>query len=162
MMKKSIFMLTMGLWLLSMSTQSYAHCQVPCGIYNDQMRIHMIEEDITTIEKAMNKINDLSKAGTINYNQLVRWINTKEEHANKIQKIVTEYFMTQKIKLVDNADAAKKTAYLEKLSLLHELLVYSMKAKQTTDLANIEKLKSTLESFEKAYFGTDYKKHEHH
>ena len=160
-MKRSIILFTMALWLISMSSQSFAHCQVPCGIYNDQMRIDMIDEDIATIEKAMNKINELSKAGSINYNQLVRWINTKEEHANKIQNIVTEYFMTQKIKLPGN-DAAKQKAYLQKLSLLHELLVYSMKAKQTTDLNNVKKLKSTLESFEKAYFGPDYKKHEHH
>jgi nickel superoxide dismutase len=151
----------MAIWLISMSAQSFAHCQVPCGIYNDQMRIDMIDEDITTIEKAMNKINELSKAGTVNYNQLVRWINTKEEHANKIQNIVTEYFMTQKIKL-PGVDSAKKAAYLEKLTLLHELLVYSMKAKQTTDLDNVKKLRNTLESFEKAYFGPDYKKHEHH
>ena len=160
-MKISIILFTMALWLISMSSQSFAHCQVPCGIYNDQMRIDMIDEDIATIEKAMNKINELSKAGSINYNQLVRWINTKEEHANKIQNIVTEYFMTQKIKLPGD-DAAKQKAYLQKLSLLHELLVYSMKAKQTTDLNNVKKLKSTLESFEKAYFGPDYKKHEHH
>ena len=160
-MKRSIFLFTMALWLISMSAQSFAHCQVPCGIYNDQMRIDMIDEDITTIEKAMNKINELSKAGTVNYNQLVRWINTKEEHANKIQNVITEYFMTQKIKL-PGVDPAKKAAYLEKLSLLHELLVYSMKAKQTTDLENVKKLRSTLESFEKAYFGPDYKKHEHH
>ena len=160
-MKRSIILFTMALWLISMSSQSFAHCQVPCGIYNDQMRIDMIDEDIATIEKAMNKINELSKAGSINYNQLVRWINTKEEHANKIQNIVTEYFMTQKIKLPGD-DAAKQKAYLQKLSLLHELLVYSMKAKQTTDLNNVKKLKSTLESFEKAYFGPDYKKHEHH
>jgi nickel superoxide dismutase len=145
-----------------MAAQSFAHCQVPCGIYNDQMRIDMIEEDITTIEKAMNQIEKLSKAEEINYNQLVRWINTKEEHAENIQKIVTEYFMTQKVKLTDDKDSAEKEVYLEKLSLLHELLVYSMKAKQTTDLNNVKKLKEVVESFEKVYFGPNYQKHEHH
>ena len=161
-MKRSIFIITVSLWLMSMAAQSFAHCQVPCGIYNDQMRIDMIEEDITTIEKAMNQIEKLSKAKVINYNQLVRWINTKEKHAENIQKIVTEYFMTQKVKLTDDKDSAEKEVYLEKLSLLHELLVYSMKAKQTTDLNNVKKLKEVVESFEKVYFGPNYQKHEHH
>ena len=27
----------------------FAHCEVPCGIYNDELRIAMLYEDITTI-----------------------------------------------------------------------------------------------------------------
>jgi nickel superoxide dismutase len=161
-MKRLLILLTAVIWLLSMAVQSFAHCQVPCGIYDDQMRIDMIEEDIATIEKAMKNIEKLSKAENINYNQLVRWINTKEKHAEKIQTIVSEYFLTQKIKLADDTDSAKRAAYLEKLSLLHELLVYSMKAKQTIDLEYVQKLKEVLESFEKAYFGPNYIRHEHH
>ena len=33
-----------------------AHCQVPCGIYNDAARIIQIQEDFSTIQKAMTKI----------------------------------------------------------------------------------------------------------
>lgn len=29
-----------------------AHCEIPCGIYDDQMRVNMIGEHITTIEKS--------------------------------------------------------------------------------------------------------------
>jgi len=36
--------------------------------------------------------------------------------------------------------------------LLLEMLVYSMKAKQTTDLSNVEKLKSLLAEFRTVYF----------
>ena len=45
--------------LFAFSVELYAHCQVPCGIYDDAVRIVQIEEDITTIRKAMNMINDL-------------------------------------------------------------------------------------------------------
>lgn len=102
----------------------------------------LIQEHIVTIEKSMNKINEL-KDGS-NPNQLVRWINNKDDHANQLQEIVTQYFMTQRIKLgVDH--------YNEKLGALHELLVYSMKCKQTTDLANVEELKKSAAKFHDLY-----------
>lgn len=137
----------------------FAHCEIPCGIYNDQTRIDMIKEDITTIEKSMNKIKELSKAGDKNYNQLVRWINNKEEHANKIQHIVTQYFMTQRIKPVDSADAEAFKAYQTKLTLLHNMLVQAMKCKQTTDQVHIDKLRELVDQFYKAYFGKSEKEH---
>ena len=32
-----------------------AHCEIPCGIYDDQTRVQLIHEHIGTIEKAMTK-----------------------------------------------------------------------------------------------------------
>ena len=58
-----------------------AHCQIPCGIYNHQLRFNIIAKEITTIEKSMKQIINLSKQNPVNYNQLVRWINNKDEHA---------------------------------------------------------------------------------
>ena len=77
-----------------------AHCQVPCGIYNDAARIVQIQEDFSTIQKAMNKIRELSEQqDATSMNQMTRWILTKEEHASKIQKVVSDYFLTQRIKV---------------------------------------------------------------
>ena len=42
--------------------------------------------------------------------------------------------------------------YLEKLEVLHHLLVYAMKSKQTTDLAHVEKLRILLSDFHMLYF----------
>ena len=94
----------------------------------------------------MKKINSLGKETPVNYNQLVRWISSKETHANEIQHIVTQYFMTQRIK----PDAKK---YDEKLKALHHMLIYAMKSKQTADTANTEKLKALLKEFEILYHG---------
>ena len=44
---------------------------------------------------------------------------------------------------------------VQKLTLLHEMLVYSMKAKQSADNANVEKLKSLLAAFDEVYYGKD-------
>ncbi len=123
-----------------------AHCQIPCGIFDDQMRIHMMEEHVTTIEKAMKQIE-----AAPNQNQTVRWVMSKEKHANELSEIVTDYFMAQRIKLGCEA-------YAVKLGQLHEILVASMKAKQTTDLAHVEKLKILIHNFEHSYMG---KKNQH-
>jgi nickel superoxide dismutase len=132
---------------------AYSHCQIPCGIYDDPARLDEIAEHITTIEKSMNEIVELSKEPTKNANQLIRWVINKEEHADEISHIVTYYFMAQRIKLPAEGDMKAQSDYVKKLTLLHEMLVYSMKAKQTTDLANVEKLRSLLKEFREVYSG---------
>lgn len=132
--------------------KSYAHCEIPCGIYADSVRITLIKEHITTIEKSMNQIEEISKSSTPNYNQLVRWVTNKEEHAKKIQEIVSQYFLHQRIKIVEESQKEAYAKYQKHLALLHQMVVYSMKCKQTTDLAFIEKLRTSVADFEKAYF----------
>ena len=135
---------TMLLVLLT-GARLLAHCQMPCGIYDDEMRAKMIAEYITTVEKSMNQIMELSKQSPVNYNQLVRWINTKEEHAGEIQTVVSDYFLTQRIKPEDKD-------YEKKLKVLHSMLISAMKCKQTTDLSNVEALRTQLKEFSDLYF----------
>jgi nickel superoxide dismutase len=131
----------------------YSHCQIPCGIYDDPARLAAIAEDITTIEKAMKSIEELSSQQKPNMNQIVWWVNVKDEHAEDIAHIVSYYFMAQRIKSAERSDAAGYEKYIKQLTLLHEMLVYSTKAKQTTDLANVEKLRSLLADFRNVYLG---------
>jgi nickel superoxide dismutase len=131
--------------LLVSASYAMAHCEIPCGIYGDKMRVKMIEEHASTIEKAMNRIQKLQKEKDVNYNQLVRWIDNKDEHATKLQDIVSQYFLHQRIK-IDEAH------YEKQLVLLHKMLVYAMKCKQTTDLENVRMLRSLLQDFEAVYF----------
>lgn len=128
-----------------MAANVWAHCEIPCGIYDDHMRIHMIEEHITTIEKSMQQIVTLGGQTPVNYNQVVRWVTNKEHHADELQDIVTQYFMTQRIK-PDQKD------YEKKLTVLHKMLLSAMKCKQTTDLANVADLRSLTKEFEGLYF----------
>ena len=83
----------------------------------------------------------------------MRWVHNKENHANELQHIVTQYFLTQRLKPVDNGSQEARSAYVEKLTLLHNMLFYAMKTKQTTDVGNVEKLRSLLAEFRAAYFG---------
>jgi nickel superoxide dismutase len=133
----------MTLW----ATGAAAHCEIPCGIYDDRMRIQLIAEDITTVEKAMKQIGDLSTKVPLDYNQLVRWISNKEQHATRIQHTVAQYFMTQRIK-------PTQEKYAEKVTVLQQMLLAAMKSKQTTDLEHIATLRSLLKRFETLYFGS--------
>jgi nickel superoxide dismutase len=146
------FMVIIGIILLSFCLQQalYCHCQVPCGIYDDQMRIKMIAEHITTIEKAMNQVITLSKEAKPNYNQLARWVFNKEKHAEDLSGIITYYFMAQRIKIPEIG--TDRPAYQVQLELLHHLLVLNMKAKQTTDISLIGQMRKILEKFEELYF----------
>ena len=134
----------------------YSHCEIPCGIYDDHMRAKMIEEHIATIEKGMKQIVELSAAGEKNYNQIVRWVVNKENHAEQLQEIVTRYFMHQRIKPAAPGETEKYHDYRHKLELLHRMLVAAMKAKQSTDLVQVATLRRLLKEFNEAYFG-----HEH-
>lgn len=144
------------LLFIAAASQCLAHCQIPCGIYDDEMRIKMIGENITTIDKAIRQVESLSAAEKPDYNQVVRWTNVKDQHADQISDIVSWYFLQQRVKPIDESDTEGYEAYVHKLTLLHEMLVYSMKAKQATDLANVDMLNRLLEDFEKAYFGHDH------
>ncbi len=132
---------------------AYSHCQVPCGIYDDEARFDMIAEHITTVEKSMKLIESLSAQQKLNMNQVIRWVNNKEKHADEISHIVTYYFMAQRLKLPAKGNTKAFNEYIKKLTLLHEMLIYAMKTKQTTDLDNVDKLRSLLYEFHKVYFG---------
>lgn len=143
--KTAKYLTTFVLFAAVTAATIQAHCQIPCGIYDDQMRIHLMEEHVATIEKSMKQI----EAAT-NQNQTVRWVMNKDKHADELSEIVTYYFMAQRIK-------PGCEDYAVKLSQLHEMLIYSMKAKQTTDLANVEKLKELIHHFEHSYMGEEHK-----
>jgi len=148
---KMVFVTT-AVSLLVVASIVYSHCQIPCGIYGDSQRFDMISEHVTTIEKSMKQIEMLSATDKPNMNQIVRWVENKESHADQLSRIVTYYFMAQRIKPADKTHGKAYDDYVKKLTLLHKMLVYTMKAKQTTDLANVEKLRTLLVEFQTAYF----------
>lgn len=132
----------------------YSHCQIPCGIYDDAARLDSIAEHITTIEKSMKLIEATSeRQDAFSTNQSVRWVQNKETHADALAEIVTYYFMTQRIKPVAKADSPEYAKYVKELTLLHQMLVSSMKAKQTVDTTHVNDLKEQLAAFKASYLG---------
>lgn len=128
-----------------------AHCQIPCGIYGDELRVALMEEHLRTIEKAMKQIPAMMDSE--NPNQVVRWVQAKEKHAEELSEIITFYFMAQRIKPASEQSKAAHARYVKELTLLHKLLVTTMKAKQSTDLKQVEQAQTLLAAFRKSYLG---------
>ncbi len=128
-----------------------AHCQIPCGIYDDENRFASMLEDVATIEKAMNRILELSAQDKANWNQLVRWVMNKEEHADRLTETVTFYFMAQRVKPADPGDEKAYHKYLKEITLLHRIMVHAMKAKQSTDLEQVATLRRLIGEFKASY-----------
>jgi len=49
-MKKYLLILIIA---LIMPRMAMAHCQIPCGIYDDELRFEALEEDVATIKKSI-------------------------------------------------------------------------------------------------------------
>lgn len=138
--------------LLGLNSVSFAHCEIPCGIYGDERQFLNLAEDIITIEKSMKMIDELS-GDVKNINQLVRWVKNKEIHSDHIRKVLIQYFMTQRVKVPGTGDQVPQLAYLEKLKVLHKMVVVAMKCKQTTNLENVKRLQDLMHEFKALYNG---------
>lgn len=129
------------------------HCQVPCGIYTDQLRFESMLEDTRTIAKSIGAINEFAEGagqgmtGTA-VNQVSRWVSTKEDHASHIQEVMASYFFAQRIK-ADHKD------YTGQLASAHRVIVAAMKAKQAADPATADALKNAIYDFYRAYEGKE-------
>lgn len=147
-MKRTALLLLAGLCaMVLVQRQADAHCQVPCGIYDDHARIHQIYEDITTIRKAVKRINRWSNKkvkSAQTRNQLIRWVFNKEKHAENIIRIVSDYFLTQKLKPKKKGKAAK--AYIGKLIRLHAVMKAAMKTKQSANPKYVDALKRAVDA----------------
>jgi nickel superoxide dismutase len=76
------------------SKNVFAHCDVPCGIYDPKAA----QIAAATVFKMVNLINDLPKANLSieDRNKFIRCVLTKEEHARKCKEEIlilwTDYF----------------------------------------------------------------------
>ncbi len=146
----SVFLIT--IFCVPFQHEAQAHCEIPCGIYGDSLQIALMYEHIATIERSVTMIETLSNKEEVDYNQIVRWVMNKEEHANKLQEIASQYFMHQRIKITSPDDTEAYAHYIKLLTLMHKIQVLAMKTKQGTDATLIEQLRQTLHQFEHAYF----------
>ena len=126
--------------MLFLQQPAHAHCQIPCGIYDDQARVQSMLEDVATIEKSVKLIAELAgKSDAQSQNQLVRWVMNKEKHAQKIISTISDYFLTQRVK-------PSQKDYAERLLKHHAVIIAAMKAKQNADVKYSKNLKESIEA----------------
>ena len=139
------FLITIFCLLPLIPYPAHAHCQIPCGIYDDHARIQSMIEDAATVEKAATQIAELAgKSDAQSQNQLVRWIMNKEEYAQKIITTISDYFLTQRIK-------PSQKDYTERLKKHHAVILAAMQAKQNADINHAKLLKKAIEDIAPYY-----------
>lgn len=112
---------------LTTTSSLIAHCQMPCGIYHDDMVYDQIDQYAETMYKAMSEIDANKFATSKERNQLIRFVLQKDKQSDDAANLLTTYFLQQKIKPGEE-DTAKKV-----LSA-HKLLFLMVQIKQNTDL----------------------------
>jgi len=130
------------------------HCQVPCGIFDDPKLVAEVKEAIATITKAMNEVNRLFATKTpLAFNQMTRWVNTKEEHCKKIIHLIGDYCLCQRVKPFGAPKSPFKSEkdYVDALKAHHNVMVFAMKSKQTTDLKVAASLDHAVDDWAKMY-----------
>merc|ERR1712059_162658 len=104
--------------------------------------------------KAMVQINELGADLTAqNFNQMTRWVNTKEEHASKIITLMSEYCLCQRVKPVSDPKTPFKSEadYMAALQAHHAVMAAAVKCKQTVDPANADALEGKATEMSKMY-----------
>jgi len=140
--QKIFLMLILSIFISGLATSipAHAHCQIPCGIYDDHARVQSMLEDVETIQKSIRLIVELAdKNDAQSKNQLVRWVMNKEKHAQNIIDTISDYFLTQRVK-------ADQKDYAERLIKHHTVIVAAMKTKQHVEMENVDELKNSIEA----------------
>ncbi len=123
----------------------HAHCQIPCGIYDDYARVQSMLEDADTVIKSTQSIENLSGSSDAqSLNQISRWVMNKETHSQNIISTISDYFMTQRIK-------PSQADYTERLVKHHTVILTAMKAKQNADTEHAILLKERIEALSAYY-----------
>jgi hypothetical protein len=139
------------LWLASEPKVTFNHCQVPCGIFDDSATISELKEACVTIRKAIvqsKNLHGIVGSDPLAMNQMVRWINTKEEHCSKIIKLVSEYLLCQRVK---RSNFNTEEDYLQTLKFHHIVMQAAMKAKQSMDEGACDMLEHAVADLAKMY-----------
>ena len=105
-----------------------------------------------TIGKSARLIREIAEKDSLSAQdrqQLIRWTVQKEAHAQKIISETADYFLAQRIK--PGADHHE-----EKLELLHHIIVYAMKSKQSVENEPVETLGKKIAAFKALYLHHDH------
>ncbi|MGD0247986.1 MAG: superoxide dismutase, Ni [Candidatus Limnocylindrales bacterium] len=130
---------------LKPATTAYAHCDVPCGIYDP----HQAELAARTVARMVELIGQIPAGSTemADRAKFLRCITVKEQHAeivkHEIQVIWSDYF---------------KPEHLERYPDLHDrtwkILKLASKNKQTIDATAAAELEAAVKEFADIFWST--------
>lgn len=117
-----------------------AHCQMPCGIYHDDMVFDQIDQYVETMYKAISILKDNKSQTPRDRNEFTRWVLQKETASDEVADTITTFFLQQKIKPGEQDTIKRITA-------AHKLLFLLVGIKQNVDLAIVEEFADQWEKF---------------
>lgn len=124
-MKKQFFVLAASV-VFFLPQGVFSHCQMPCGIYHDDMVYDQIDQYVETMYKGLSVLNESEFKTAKAKNEFVRWVMQKEKASDEVASLITTYFLQQKIK-PGESDTDKR------LRSAHRLLFLAMQIKQNTE-----------------------------
>ncbi|KIC74650.1 hypothetical protein DB42_AZ00050 [Neochlamydia sp. EPS4] len=147
-MKKTI--LIQGIIALFCHTGSLmAHCQMPCGIYHDELVFNQVDQYIETMYKGITELNNSKFSTPFERNNFIRWVKLKDTASDEIANLITEYFLQQKIKPAE-ADTPKR------LISAHKMLFELTAIKQNVNIKMIEAFADEWENFKQMFHVINY------
>lgn len=130
--------------LIAFNSNLGAHCQMPCGVYHDEMVFDQIDQYVETMYKGISIMNTNKFHGVHDWNEVIRWVILKEKESDATANLLTTYFLQQKIK-TGEPDTVKR------LVSCHKLLFLLVAIKQNTDVKFVKDFLEEWEDF-KAMF----------
>lgn len=116
----------------------YAHCDIPCGIYDP----HEAQVAALTVIRMIDLIADSEDA-----HEIARYTNVKEQHAEKckheVRVIWGDYFKEEDLEEYPVLD-----------ELARKIMKFGSKAKQSTDREVAEELLSAVNEFAEIFWKT--------
>ncbi len=125
---------------------AYAHCDIPCGIYDP----HMAQMAAHTVIRMDMLIADLAKSNAMDSesrNKMIRYALVKEQHSeickNEIRVLWGDYFKPEHAQ-----------ANPELHGLVWDTLKLASKARQSTNVADAEALLANVEKIAEIFWKT--------
>lgn len=135
--------------LIATSGGLHGHCQMPCGIYHDDMVYDQIDQYVETMHKGISELK-VSKFDTVQEkNQFIRWVMQKEKMSDQVSELIMTYFLQQKIK-PDEKDTA------EKVVAAHKLLFLAVCIKQVPELKTVYEFMEEWKKFKHMFHREGY------
>lgn len=147
-MKKSALLIGIAAFICHTGSLS-AHCQMPCGIYHDEMVFNQIDQYIETMYKGITELKNSKFSNPLERNNFIRWVSLKDSASDEMANLITEYFLQQKIK-PGEPDTTKR------LVSAHKMLFELTAIKQNVDLKMIEDFADEWENFKQMFHVLNY------
>jgi len=126
--------------------RAQAHCDIPCGIY-DPIVAQIAALTVVRMIDLMNDLESKGEKGLAYQNSMARYIAVKEEHGEKVKHeirvIFGDYFKAQHVEKYPNTPA-----------LVHHIMQYGSKARQTVDREAAIQLVDAVNQFAEIFWET--------